>query len=738
MPEPAASRARDRITDQNVVPKTPLPLTKEIMLLSELTLRRQYRSDEHIIARDLYEQCLPVSKAFRRAVGFFSSGALFTCPAAFHAFFAGGGHIQLVCSPVLPQEDVEDIIHGYRDSPTLVRTEKLSNFLQPPAQLARSKRDILAWLVASRRLDIRIAIPDQSSSLYHEKLGIFEDADGHSVAFAGSANESRGGLRQNFEVVDVFRSWESSEQRRVLQKVSDFDTLWRDETTNVRVFGFPEAARLGLLRPVVAQDIEDSLNHETTVPEMSVTSPNLAISGVEETLGRPADLTLHPHQKQAIKEWLTADGHGILEMATGSGKTVTALAAAATLYNAIGPPLVIIIVCPYLHLVTQWTEQARRFGLDPVTCAVGRHHWREDLAVNIYAANVGTRRLTSVITTNTTFGSAAFQELLRGITVPTLLIADEVHNLGAQRLREGLPDSVQYRIGLSATPERWFDPEGTTALVKYFGPTLIHYTLEKALADGVLTPYQYFPLLVELTETETDEYYSLTVEIAREAGGIRDECASPRLEALLIKRARIVATAHHKLDTLRSVMVPLRSSTHNLIYCGDGSVETAPAERIEKQVEAVTRMLGRDLQMNAAKYTAETSLDRRSHLRKLFITGELQCLVAIRCLDEGVDIPETKRAFILASSTNPRQFIQRRGRVLRKSPGKEIADIYDFLVEPPRDLMDTSSPYFAVTRQLFAKELGRAITFCSPAVNGPEALGRLLAVRKRLNLLDLG
>jgi superfamily II DNA/RNA helicase len=186
------------------------------------------------------------------------------------------------------------------------------------------------------------------------------------------------------------------------------------------------------------------------------------------------------------------------------------------------------------------------------------------------------------------------------------------------------------------------------------------------------------------------------------------------------------------------LLTPLRQSTHNLVYCGDGTVEVPSEKSVERQINAVTRLLGAGLGMSVSKYTAETPLSRRDVLRSQFASGEVQCLVAIRCLDEGVDIPETQRAFILASSSNPRQFIQRRGRLLRTSPNKEIAEVFDFVVEPPPELSMPGTPYYSVTRRLVGKELLRVIEFAKLAVNGPEALHQLLDLRSRLNLLDLG
>jgi superfamily II DNA or RNA helicase len=248
----------------------------------------------------------------------------------------------------------------------------------------------------------------------------------------------------------------------------------------------------------------------------------------------------------------------------------------------------------------------------------------------------------------------------------------------------------------------------------------------------------YHPVLVTLSGAESERYLELSMRIAREcasADEVENGERSDILDALLIKRARLIATAENKTEALRVIMRSRAETNYNLVYCGDGTVETASDEAVLRQMDVVTRVLGLDLNMKVARYVAETPLLRREKLRRDFSEGKVQCLVAIRCLDEGVDIPETRRAFILASSSNPRQFIQRRGRVLRRAPGKERAEIYDFIVTPPAEFADQT--HFNVDRQLLKKELTRVATFARSAINGPEALGNLLPLREKFNLLDV-
>jgi superfamily II DNA or RNA helicase len=302
-----------------------------------------------------------------------------------------------------------------------------------------------------------------------------------------------------------------------------------------------------------------------------------------------------------------------------------------------------------------------------------------------------------------------------------------------------LPPNAKYRLGLSATPERRFDPVGNKQLDDYFGNVIFRYGLKEALANKVLCPYRYEPVPVELCPDEADEYLVLTEQIARVLARNEDlDEPTAQLEMLLIKRARLIATARNKLPALASIFRRQHDSSHNLVYCGDGSVEREQGDQIERQIDAVTRLLGRELGMRVAKYTADTPLGRRDALRRDVANGSVQCLIAIRCLDEGVDIPEIRRAVIIASSTNPRQFIQRRGRLLRRAEGKELAEIFDFFVLPPSQLEGDDREVLQAERALVGRELVRAIEFANLAVNGPEALQRLLPIRDHYRLLDLG
>ncbi|WP_204106701.1 MULTISPECIES: DEAD/DEAH box helicase family protein [Spirulina sp. CCY15215] len=715
------------------------------MSLKDLTIQDEYRSDRSNLIQDFYIPSLENSNLYQRAVGFFSSTSIAVAAQGITALIRTGGKMQLIASPRLSQEDVNAIATGLKQREEIIVKVIQQELIGEFNEIVRDRLSCLAWLIAHEILEIKLAIAKEirKYGIYHEKLGIFKD-DCNVIAFTGSVNESSTGLINNFECIDVFCSWHLGVQERALRKAENFQKLWENQTENLDIVSFPEASKRSLLQlcpkhPPTEYGMTPQKNSYSVSEQKGSYHVDKSERKIQqETLEIPEEIVLRQHQIQAIKEWFSHSGKGILEMATGSGKTITALAIATKLYEHIGSPLIIVIVCPYLHLVNQWIVQAKRFGLDPLPCNISRDRWERALSVRLYNAKTKRRALVSIITSNTTFASEAFQHQLQKISPRFLLIADEVHNLGSEQLQKSLPKNASYRLGLSATPERWFDETGTNALLHYFSSTLVHYTLRDALGDKVLCPYRYYPQLIELTEDEFQRYYELTKKIARVLGTQRNipDSEEISIEALLIQRSRLIATARQKIEILRSLLSSRTESMYNLIYCGDGTLETDTA--VERQIDAVTRLLGHDLNMKVAQYTSDTPLNRRDELRDQFARGEIQALVAIRCLDEGVDIPETQRAFILASSSNPRQFIQRRGRLLRLSPGKTMAEIFDFIVKPPDEFTNSRSPYYGLTRRLFGKELLRVLEFAELAENRIDALYTLLDLRDRLNLLDLG
>lgn len=706
-------------------------------LLMTMSLQAEYRSSGVGLARDFLAHVLPAARRYQRAAGFFNSSVFGVAGDAWDKFFQAGGVIQLVCSECFSPLDLTALRRAVIERPRWRRRKVEDVFA---SRGASGNADLLSWLVANDRLQIKVAFlePPSGYSIYHEKIGIFEDAEHAQVAISGSANESANAWQGNFERLDVFASWgdrDASERCRNVRMA--FDALWRDDTPGTSVVALVDCVLSGRLRTIESSDVATAPDRPIAPkPSGEDFAPDPRPS---EVLVPPTDVVLFEHQRDAIASWIQGNGRGILEMATGSGKTITALHASSMLYDGIGPGMAIVVVAPFIHLMDQWIATARRYGLRPIRCAEGVGSWQAQLGAGVDSLNAQHRGLLSIFATAATMGTEAFKAQVGRIRRPLLFVGDEAHNYGAAGSAAALPMNAQFRLGLSATPTRWMDEEGTNRIEKYFGPVVYKYGLADGIRDKILTPYRYYPQFVEFTGREFDEYIELSDLIRRYTGASDSEAqdVSEAAKSLLIRRARLVASASGKIDLLRQLLHARRKDHHILVYCGDGSVEGDSDDGMVRQVEAVTRMLGSDLGIRCASYTSRTSPSRRRELIQEFDEGSIQALVAIRCLDEGVDIPSTRTAFILASSTNPRQFVQRRGRVLRRHASKTRAEIYDFFVIPPPEDMDKSSPGYGAARALVRSQVHRAAEFASLAENGPIARAALVDIMAPLHLLDI-
>lgn len=710
------------------------------MSLKNLALSDAYRSDRNNLVADFYAPCLAEAESYDRAVGYFTSHSLALAGQGLARLVEREGKIRIIASPHLNEDDTQDIEKGYALREVVEQSLVRELDSGATTQWERDQLGILGRLIADGRLDIKIAflVNDRRLGLYHEKIGIFCDPDGNRVAFVGSSNETGNALLLNFESFEVYRSWVQGEEARVMRLQRDFNDLWEDRTENLQIFEFPDVASDMLVRcasPEVALNARSEPDEE--VPPL-LPSPSPGGYGQPE---HPANLEVRPYQEEAIANWFSAGG-GILRMATGTGKTITALSAMTRTASALrsrSMPLVVMVLCPYQHLVDQWSSEAAAFGVQPLQCLGSYRDWFSELESALSAVRGGSLPFLMVVATNDTFRRRPFQTLLGNLDSPLLLIADEMHNLGAAGIREHFPENANYRLGLSATPERWFDDEGTEALSSYFGPVVFELGLADAIAQGALCPYRYHPVPVALSADEQDRYDFLSAEIARLTAGMGRDADVDRLEGpvklKMLERARLLGHAAGKVPALRREMSARSDDWFQLVYCAEGNPPVVSEHQsLEgRQIDQVLRVVGRDLGLSANTYTSETSRsDRRRLLERFGSGGDLRVLISMRCLDEGVDIPDARIAYLLASSTNPRQFIQRRGRILRRAPGKTHADIVDFVAVPAAS---GSGSLPAVENQLLERELARVKEFAALAQNEAQAMQSLLEIRRRHNLL---
>ena len=705
------------------------------MNFTDMDIKCEYRSLIDDVVRDFYIPLLGNSVKYQRAVGFFSSSILVQISKGISGLVKNGGTIELVASPRLSPEDIEAIRTGYKQRNQVIKTAVLGELKSAKNRFEVDRLNLLANLISDGILEIKIAFLEDGNNrgLYHEKMGILIDSDGNKVAFSGSMNETENALMINYETIDVFCSWKSDDSKeRVLTKENAFISIWNNSEPNIQIIDFPELKEEIIERYRVSKPNYDIDNEEYPVLEMPINS---------ETLTNnypliPSSVKLHDYQKEAIKKWRENGYRGIFDMATGTGKTFTGLGALTHLAQMLDNKLAVIIACPYQHLVEQWVEDIEKFNMQPIIgySASGQKDWkiRLERAVRNQKLGVKGKEFFCFICTNATYSSNFVQTQLHKIKGDCLFIVDEAHNFGADYLSRLMIDSFNYRLALSATLERHHDEEGTQKLRDYFGAKCIEYDLEMAIREDKLTRYKYHPIIVSLTDEELKKYYDLTAAICKclkkdKHGKIT---LNEQGKRLCLQRARLVAAAENKIWELKKQILPYIDDSHMLVYCGSASLQDDLRENLEvtademRQIDVVTDVLGNQMNMKVSQYTSKEDIEERKILTSEFAKGEtIQALIAIKCLDEGVNIPSIKTAFILASTTNPKEYIQRRGRVLRKFPGKDFAVIFDFITLPKdiNDSVGSTESEIKMGQGLVRNELTRAFEFARLADNFFEA-----------------
>lgn len=697
-----------------------------VLSYEPLQILRSYKTNKNDIVREFYLPILKESVLYKRAVGFFSSTALIELSQGISGLIRNGGKIRFIVSPLLSEEDIEAIQRGY-DEREIVKQSLMREFKEPRNSSEAERLNWLANLISNGHLEIKVAFtsPKKPTGMYHEKIGVLYDANYNRVAFTGSMNETINAFHNNYESIVVFNSLVEEDAQRVDDLEKDFDYLWDGREENITILDFPQVVKDKFLA-YKKDSIELSLD-QAEFQDLSLK--------IKQDVGIPFipyGVKLHDYQNDAIEEWVKREYCGIFDMATGTGKTFTGLGAAVRLFNDKNK-VALIIVCPYQHLVEQWVEDILKFNMLPTIgySASKQADWKKRLQNDIMDFKLGVIKAFCFVTTNATFSSEFVQTQLNKLGKNTLLVVDEAHNFGATNLRLTLNPKFEYRLALSATLDRHGDPEGTQALYEYFGEKCIEYGLERAIRENKLTPYYYYPCVVYLTDNELEKYRDISKRIAKQC----HKSKSGKLEVtelgkkLLIERARIVAGASNKVDLLKQLMYDYKEDKHILVYCGaarnsDFSDDISECDSEgERQIVSVSKMLGNELGMKVTHFTSSESASEREQIKEQFANADpYQAIVAIKCLDEGVNIPSIKTAFILASSTNPKEYIQRRGRVLRKAPNKPFAKIYDFITLPtPLDYVNGGSEMARLDLGLIKREIVRMKEFGEISKNPSEA-----------------
>lgn len=727
------------------------------MSFKEKEWKLSYSSLEDNVVEDFLVPALKEAILYKRATAYFSSSSLLDLAVGIESLVKKGGHIQLIVSPYLEGLEQAAIQEGYRKRDQKENQKAFrkamdelleGTFYEPQNEVEKEQYNLLAHLIEEGTLDIKVAVVKSTPQvgLFHDKIGLLYDELGNVVSFSGSMNETHAGMKVNHETINVFSSLDG-DGRRIQDLATRFDRYWNNTEPTLEVFDFPQHF-LQKLAPYK----KDFINWRV-VERAYHSKPEKTYSFRKPAI--PESVILRPYQEAAIDKWKENGYCGFFDMATGTGKTLTALSAVVRILDYLKKPLSIIIVVPYIHLVTQWKKDLNRFGIQTIEGFSNskQKNWKEDYRLKTRQLNRSLRPYVCLITTNASFRTPSVQELINQTTAEKLLIVDEAHNFTGPNLFKMLDDRFTYRLALSATLGDFRDPK-IEALYTYFSPVCISYSLEQAIQEGMLVPYEYYPIPVYLTLEEQEDYDILSAKIARLIE--RDRYGNPKLDAtgrikfkpeakfLLIQRAQIVAGAIQKLLALKELIPTLRRKDHLLVYCGATMVDakeigfTGPSDGEIRQIGAVASILRDDFDLSTAVYTSKESLKEREDIIQGFNEGKIQAIAAIRCLDEGVDIPTVYQAILLASSTNPKEYIQRRGRILRRAPGKGLAILYDFVTLPAQSEFWGSLDYSEEKDNLglIQRELRRVREFGQSSLNNYTALQFIDTIKENYENLD--
>lgn len=701
------------------------------MALKDIELKPVYYSDDDNLLEDFYVPVLANSIKYDRIAGYFSSNALAIAAKGIAGFIKAGGRIRLIANVVLSEEDQQAIkqVLLEKEEEVLAEIDNLED------QLKKDHIRMLAWMVKNNLLEIKIAVVKYG--VEHQKIGVLRDAKGNTISFSGSDNETVKGWLYNDEQFHVFCQWREGDRNHLLPDIDRFDRLWRDKGRKVRVYSISDAFTKGLVRNAPSNDLEfQKLSAEITHDLLRLNSKRYGESK------KSKKIQLWDCQNEAKKKWVDNGFKCVFEMATGTGKTFAALGCLERLVSE-KRKMITVIACPYNHMVTQWQKCIDEYGLDTnaLVADSSKSPWKDKLADGIRDVNNDVASRLVVLTTHDTFYRDDFVEIIGIAKTKLFLIADEVHGMWSEKRKAGFVEDYQFRLGLSATPSRWFDSEGTQDLFRYFDAedesNRFIFSLKQAIqavnpatGETYLTPYEYKPYFAELSEAELEEYEVRTKDIVKAYHKAKRNVEKQKYFVLLCKqREDILRNAEGKYQCFREIIEDIGGFEHCLIYCSP------------EQIGAVQRILMRK-SIKQHKFTQNEDIrpdqryggiSERDYLLKSFGQGMYQALVAIRCLDEGVDIPQARIGVILASMGNPRQYIQRRGRLLRRSPGKDKAVIYDVIVLPPPN-SGLPSTLVDLERKILMKEFRRYHEFSDIAMNVLECIRKFHEVEGRLNL----
>lgn len=624
------------------------------MNFRDVDIKHSYisKGDDNIIDSFL-NPVLSYTKEYKRSVGFFSSGVFTAIMPGIMHLARNQGHIKLIASPQLSETDTVAISLGYEQRQKYIIDSFNEEFEKELQELDDNKLYLLCDLIRKNILDIKIAITD-NGGIYHDKLGILQDFDNNQLVFYGSPNASYRGYRSNYEKIRIAKGWEDGNKEIVAEEIREFDSLWDNTNEFVEVYEYQKTAEKKLI-----EIIDKRVNKK-----------------------KKNEIVLRDYQNQAMQAWIKNNYRGFFVMATGTGKTWTAIFSAKELIKK--EQALILICAPYKHLVKQWSEDIISAfpAADVILVSSENPKWDVQVTNAIVKSKYDSTAQVIIISTIASFKNKLVNIILK-YSGKRLLIVDEAHRFTNHP--EALKKIFPYMLGLSATPF-----SGTTAakgseLMKFFGGQVFNLPIEEALEKGFLVPYYYYPIYVSANDAEEGKFNNQSRIMAScfRNGKLVDVDTFVKAHR---NRLRIISMIDEKQTKLPQIISQIEEQDHFVVYCGDGKLfDNSTGDEI-RHIQSVKKVLS-EFEYKASQFTATENMQARMLLVDSFNKGEISALAAIRCLDEGINIPSIKSALILSSNDDYREFVQRRGRILRKYNGKQYAKIYD-VIALPSDHMD--------------------------------------------------
>jgi superfamily II DNA or RNA helicase len=656
------------------------------MQFKDLDIRRFYDSGRNDVYNEFFNVVLSNSNYYKRYGGLFSAKRFALVAEGLQHFIKeNNGTMELAIIPVFSEEDKNALLRGVSVD-DLITKNWINDLSKIKEKFLEDHKKALSWMIANGYLTIRLILPMRPDGTYfteselmekailRREVGIFYNRDDQSpISFHGIIDRENSDDGERY-AIDVSRSWVGSEVEEIENDFQEFSSYWDSDVRSKGQIVFQ-------IKPLTS-DLESYFKQ--IAPKSKSEVP---------TLRKPP--VLRKYQEDAVDAWEKNNGRGIFEMATGTGKTFTAIGCIKRIENKEKTALV-IIAAPYRNLIDQWRGELSKWFIESTLLEQGS--WRQIIRDEVYQLNrTNEKKLSVLITSHALFAEEEFVKQIERCKIPTMLVVDEAHHVGSYASRNGLSKNYQYRLALSATIDRYYDDDGTDFLRNYFtgstgDSTIARYTLEQAIKDKKLCGYYYYPFFVDLNDEEKAEYRRMTYQAAKLLNSKNFE-DKKRGEEVIMKRSKIIRDAENKIDSFRQIIREIKKLKHMLVFCSENQFDV-----VSETLNNLARYCGIDKSLLFRKITYENPPDKKDRFKILsdFADEEWDALLSNKVLDEGMDIPQAQTCIVLASSGNSTQFIQRRGRVLRIFDGvykdgskKEFANIYDILVRPQiNDLED--------------------------------------------------